>query len=77
MSQDSRQQGTVTISESRKEGQEGSGLAGKQGGLYASPVVPSSFDLFPVSGAGSTVDHTENWVVWACILRCNYKLPSC
>lgn len=76
---DSRQQGNVTISESRNEGQEGSALEVKQGGLYTCPVVPLSFDLFPVSstGADSIVDHAKNWGLWAYILCCNYKLPSC
>jgi len=60
MCQDSRHQVTATISESRKERQEESGLDGKRD-LYTCPVVPSSLDLFPVSstGAGSTADHTE------------------
>lgn len=74
---DSRKQGNVTISKSRNKGQEGNALVVKQGGVYTCPVGLFSFDLFPVSstGAGNTVDHVENWSVWAPILCCNYKLP--
>lgn len=73
---DLRQQETVVISESRKEGQEGSGLAEKQGSLYTCPVFPFSLDLFSVSNTvvGSAVDHAENWVVWALQLQTSFLL---
>lgn len=71
---DRSQQGKETISESRKEGQERSGLAEKQGGLSTCPVVAFSFDLFLVSSthAGSTADPTENWVVWVLQLQTSF-----
>lgn len=70
------QQVKETISESRKEGQERSGLAEKQGGLSTCPVVASSFDLFLVSSTpGSTADPTEDWVVWVLRLQTSF-LPA-